>query len=71
MPKFRVHLSAVASCTVEVEAENGDEACEKAFNEKLPYAGWNDGFELTEWQTLSELFPEHNKPEDDYEEIES
>lgn len=27
--------------------------------------------ELMEWQTLSELFPEQNKPEDDYEEIES
>ena len=38
---------------------------------QLPYAGWNDGFELTEWQTLSELFPEQHKPEDDYEEIES
>ena len=38
MPKFRVYLEAVASTTVEVEADSPEEAAEAAFNEHLPYS---------------------------------
>lgn len=71
MAKFIVYISAIASATVEVEAEDGEEAVEIAFGGKveLPYASAFAGFELSEWTTNSELFPQFAKPEEDYEEV--
>lgn len=69
MTKYAVHLVAVASTTVEVEAEDGEQAIEEAFNEALPFAPFNAGFELGDWELASELFPKYNHPEDDYEVI--
>ena len=69
MTKYIVYLANVASTSVEVEAENGDEAVEKALSGNLPFAAAFSGFELSEWTTPSELFPKFSKPEDDYEEI--
>jgi len=69
MPKFNVYLVAVASTVVEVEAFDGEEAVEKAFDSKLPYASGYAGFDLGDWTTSSELFPQTHTPGDDYEEI--
>ncbi len=66
---FRVNLVTVASTTVEVEAEDEQEAAEKAFEQSLPYASAFAGFELGEWELPSEMFPEQNKPEHDVEEV--
>lgn len=70
MTRFRVYLTSVASTSVEVEADSGDEAVDEALGGKysLPYASAFAGFELTDWSTNSELFPGF-KAEDDYEEI--
>lgn len=70
MPKYRVYLVTTASTTVEVEAEDGDSAVEEALNSHLPYASAFAGFDLGEWGTNSDLFPQFSKPEDDYELIE-
>jgi hypothetical protein len=69
--KFRVYLVTTASTVVEVEAEDGEEAIEKAFETPLPYAPAFAGFDLGDWTLPSELMPEFNKPEDDYEEVQS
>lgn len=68
MAKYIVYLTSVASMAVEVEADSGDEAVEIALDGDLPYAGAFSGFELGQWGTNSDLFPQF-KPEDDYEEI--
>lgn len=68
MPKYIVNLVAIASTQVEVEAESGDEAVEAAFDGALPYADAFAGFDLGEWTTASEIFPEQDAS-DDYEEI--
>lgn len=36
MPEFRVHMSAVSSFSVTVEADDYDEAIEKAYEEHAP-----------------------------------
>ena len=69
MAKYRVHLVTVASTIVEVEAEDGEQALEAAFDGDLPYAPGFADYEFGEWTTASELFPKGNNPEDDYEEI--
>lgn len=69
MPKYRVYIDAVASTMVEVEAEDENEAIELAL-EQAPSNNATTNFDLGEWSTPSDLFPEHNKPEDDYELIE-
>ena len=70
MPKYRVHLVTVASTSVEVEADDGEAAIEKAFEQELPYAPAFADYEFGEWSTASELFPGGvNAPENDYEEI--
>lgn len=71
MTKFIVYIVTTASAMVEVEAEDGEEAVEIALGGKveLPYASAFAGFELGEWTTNSELFPQFAKPEDDYEEV--
>lgn len=66
MAKFKVYLVTTASTVVEVEAESGEEAVEKAMEHDLPYAPAFAGFDLGDWVPASELFPEHSKPEDDY-----
>ncbi|MDF2915977.1 MAG: hypothetical protein K0S70_194 [Microbacterium sp.] len=72
MPKFRVYIQTVASAYVEIEADDGDAAVEKAFEEgNFPYAPGFAEYEFGEWTTPSELFPEQAKSEDDYELIES
>lgn len=68
MTKYLVYLTAVASTSVEVEAEDGEEAVEIALAGRLPYAPAFAGFDLGEWTTQSELFP-HANPDYDYEEI--
>ena len=70
MPKFTVYLAAVASCTVEVEAEDREAAIEAAFESNLPYANIYNNFDLGDWELSSDLFPHYNKPEEDVEEIE-
>lgn len=69
MPKFIVYLVTTASTSVAVEAEDGEDAVEKAFETSLPYASAFAGFDLGDWMTPSGLMPEFNKPEDDYEEV--
>lgn len=70
MTKYRVHLVTVASTSVEVEAEDGEQAVELAFDRKLPYAPAFADYELGEWNTASNMFPgDINAPENDYEEI--
>jgi hypothetical protein len=69
MPKFIVYLVSTASTSVTVEAEDGEDAVEKAFQTSLPYAGAFAGFDLGDWTTPSDLMPQFNKPEDDYEEV--
>lgn len=68
MPKYRVYLIAPAEVMVEVEAEDGDTAVDIALNGDLPYASAFAGFDLGQWTTPSEMFP-NQKPENDYEEI--
>lgn len=69
MSKFLVYLVTTASTVVEVEAEDGEDAVEKAFSTELPYASAFAGYELGDWTTPSELFPKQCPPEDDYEEV--
>ncbi len=72
MSKYRVYIQTVASAYVEVEAEDGYSAVEKAFEEgNFPYAPGFADYEFGEWTTPSELFPGTANPEDDYEEIDS
>ena len=68
MSKYRVYLVSVASTSVEVEAESGDEAVEVALSGAvdLPYASAFAGFDLGEWSVNSELF--NGDPEWDWEE---
>lgn len=71
MSKYRVYLCTVASTQVEVEADSGDEAVEIALlgDVDLPYAPGLADYEFGEWTTGSELFPQFNKPEGDWEEL--
>lgn len=66
MARYRVYLQTIASTVIEVEAEDGDEAVEKAFEQELPYAPAFADYEFSEWQTASDMFPQSAKPEDDY-----
>lgn len=62
MAKYRVYLEAVASISVEVEAEDEDDAIEKAFDE-TPSQGW-DWPDMGDW-----YFPADERDElkrDDY-----
>jgi hypothetical protein len=68
MTKYRVYLAAVASAVIEVEADNEDDALDMAY-ENAPSNNITTDFELGDWSTSSELFPEFNKPEDDIEVI--
>ena len=67
MARYRVYLTAVASTTVEVEASDGDEAVEIALSGILPHPPAFADYDFGEWTTASDLFPQFNKPEDDYE----
>ena len=68
MSKYRVYLVAVAETVIEVEAEDGDEAVETALMEgDFPYFPGGMSGDLGDWNTLSELFPDQNKSEDDWE----
>lgn len=67
--RFQVYLVTTASCVIEVEAEDGEAAVELALQEDLPYAPAFAGFDLGDWTTASELWPQHSKPEDDYDEF--
>ena len=67
MARYRVYLTAVASTTVEVEASDGDEAVEVALSTPLPHPPAFADYDFGEWTTASDLFPQFNKPEDDYE----
>lgn len=69
MSKYRVFLITTAEHVVEVEAEDGDQAVEKALDGRLPFAPAFADYEFGEWTTASELFPANNKPEGDYEEV--
>lgn len=68
MAKYRVYLVTVAETVIEVEAEDGDQAVELAFQQDLPYAPGFADYEFGDWTTSSELF--QTKPENDYELIE-
>lgn len=71
MAKFRVYANAVVSAWADVEAENGEEAVEKVWEEDLlPYAPGFSDYEFGVWQSPSE-FDESSKPEDDYREVEA
>jgi hypothetical protein len=69
MSKYRVYLITTAEHVVEVEASDGEEAVELALAGNLPYTPAFASYELGQWTTASELFPQNNKPENDYEEI--
>lgn len=71
MSKYVVYLVATVSVAVEVEAENGDEAVELAFEQDLPRLNISNGsMDMGDWSVASDLFPEFSKPEDDYELLE-
>lgn len=71
MSKYVVYLVATVSTAVEVEAEDGDEAVELAFEEDLPRLNISNGnMDMGDWSTQSDLFPQFHKPEDDYELLE-
>lgn len=68
MARYKVYLQTIASTVVEVDAEDGEEAIEKAYQGDLPYSPGFADYEFSgEWQTPSEMFPQYAKPEDDYE----
>lgn len=70
MAKYRVWLVSTVSTQVEVDADNGDEAVERAFEQDLPYLNVsNHDMDMGDWSVGSDLFP-NAKPEDDYELIE-
>lgn len=69
MTRYRVYLVAVAEVAVEVEAEDGEDAIEQAFESALPFAPHNAGFDLGDWTLASELFPQWSSAEEDYEVI--
>lgn len=70
MPKFKVYLQTIASTVIEVEAEDGEQAIELAFEEDLPYAPAFADYEFSgEWMTASDMFPGFAKPENDYAEV--
>lgn len=69
MAKYRVHLVAVAETSVEVEAESGDEAVEVALWNAPAGANISNDFDMSEWTTTSEVWPDQD-PEKDYELIE-
>lgn len=69
MKKYTVYMVAVVSTAVEVEAEDGEEAVELAYEADLPRLNISNGnMDMGDWTVASEIFP-HSKPEDDYEEI--
>jgi len=71
MSKYVVYLVATVSTAVEVEAENGEEAIEVAFEEDLPRLNVsNRGMDMGDWTLPSDLFPNWSKAEDDYELVE-
>lgn len=71
MSKYVVYLVATVSTAVEVEAEDGNEAVELAFEQDLPRLNISNGsMDMGDWSTQSDLFPEFSKPEDDYELLE-
>jgi hypothetical protein len=73
MPKYRVYLVTTASATVEVEADDTEQAIELAFQEApggLCHQCARD-YDLGDLQLSSEMFPQFNKPENDVEEVES
>lgn len=65
MAKYRVHLVAVAEASVEVEAEDGDQAVELAYEKAPSGANISNDFDMGDWSTASELWRDQ-KPEDDY-----
>lgn len=67
MTKYRVNLVALATTSVDVEADSREEAIDEAL-EQAPTPAWNWP-EMDQWGLPSESFPEFNKPEDDVEEI--
>ncbi len=71
MSKYIVYLVATVSTAVEVEAEDGNEAVEIAFEQDLPRLNISNGsMDMGDWSTPSDLFPNWSKPEDDYELVE-
>lgn len=71
MSKYVVYLVATVSTAVEVEAENGEDAVELAFEQDLPLLNISNGnMDMGDWTTQSDLFPQWSKPEDDYELLE-
>lgn len=68
MARYLVHMAQVVHATKEVEAPDPDGAIEKAFLEGLPHLMFGDHTypDEGEWCSPSELFPDINRPEDDY-----
>jgi hypothetical protein len=69
---YRVYLVATASATVKVEADDPEQAIERAFEEApggLCYSCTRD-YDIGDLQLSSEMFPEFNKPENDVELVE-
>lgn len=67
MTKYKVYLVTVASTVVEVEAKDGEQAVELAFEQDLPYAPGFADYDFGDWTTSSELF--QGDPQDDWEEV--
>lgn len=71
MSKYIVYLVTTVSTAVEVEAETGDEAVELAFEQDLSRLNISNGnMDMGDWTTSSDMFPQHFKPENDYELVE-
>ena len=68
MTKYRVWLEAVASIPINVEADSPEEAIDLAVPQG-PGTNIHNRFDLGEWTTHSDLFPDRGHPDDDYEVI--
>ncbi|HEY9369936.1 hypothetical protein [Streptomyces sp.] len=65
MPKYRVNMARVTWLTANVEADNEDEALEKAYGVAPPFSAQESGWgsfkkwsaDADEWQPLDEFYP--------------
>lgn len=57
MARYRINLVNVGSFTVEVEAESEDEAFDLAYD-MAPEENIYTGFDMGEWTTAGELWPD-------------
>ena len=50
MPTYGIYFNTGASFYVEVEAEDENEAIDKAYELPMPYANIHNGFDIGDWE---------------------